>query len=131
MAHPTVADVMLTVPALHPASTTVGELRAFFADEHVHMALIVGDHDLLGTVERADLAMDLGDHAPVLEIASLDGRTIGPDVGVEDALETMRSAERRRLAVVGDDSGLVGLLCLKANGRGFCSDRDVSARAAG
>jgi hypothetical protein len=40
----------------------------------------------------------------------------------------MRRAGRRRLAVTSEDGRLLGLLCLKASGRGFCSDEDVAAR---
>jgi hypothetical protein len=35
------AEVMLTTPARHPLSATVGEIRDFFRDDHVHAALIV------------------------------------------------------------------------------------------
>jgi hypothetical protein len=39
----------------------------------------------------------------------------------------MNRDRRRRLAVTSDDSRLLGLLCLKANGSGFCSDADVAS----
>jgi len=42
----------------------------------------------------------------------------------------MSRTGRRRLAVVDDGGVLVGLLCLKRTGRGFCSDLDVASRAA-
>jgi hypothetical protein len=32
----TAAEVMLTTPARHPLSATVGEIRDFFRDDHVH-----------------------------------------------------------------------------------------------
>ena len=37
----TVAEAMLTTPVRHPLSATVGEIRDFFRDDHVHAALIV------------------------------------------------------------------------------------------
>jgi hypothetical protein len=43
----------------------------------------------------------------------------------------MRASGRRRLAVTSDDGTLVGLLCLKASGNGFCSDGDVASRRLG
>jgi len=124
----TVADAMVTHPAIHPPWTTVGELRALFEDEHVHMALIVLAGKLLGLVERADLAETAADWAPALSVARIGGRTVASETPLTEAREAMREAGRRRLAVTTDDSTLVGLLCLKATGRGFCSDDDVAAR---
>ncbi|HET7648183.1 MAG TPA: CBS domain-containing protein [Gaiellaceae bacterium] len=113
---------------MHRAAATVGELRAFFADDHVHVALLVSGRTLLGAVERADLLAATGDETPALELARLDGRTIAPDATLGAARAAMRRGGHRRLAVVGDGSRLLGLLCLKASGRGFCSDADVRSR---
>jgi predicted transcriptional regulator len=125
-----VADAMLTQPAVHPPWTTLGELRAFFRDDHVHMALLVDGGELLGTIERGDIAADLGDRAPALEVAELEQRVIAPDAALPEALSDMQRAARRRLAVTNGDSMLLGLLCLKESGRGFCSDADVRSRRA-
>lgn len=119
---------MVAAPAVHPPWTTVAELRAFFADEHVHIALLVDEGELVGTVERADLAAAGDDRAFALAIAELEDRTIPPDATLPAALAAMRRAGRRRLAVTAGDSTLLGLLCLKAGGDGFCSDEDVAAR---
>jgi hypothetical protein len=43
-------------------------------------------------------------------------------------VEMIAGGQRRR-AVVDDEGRLLGLLCLKASGRGFCADADVAARA--
>jgi hypothetical protein len=40
----------------------------------------------------------------------------------------MRQQGRRRLAVVDADGALLGLLCLKASGDGFCSDDGIASR---
>jgi len=40
----------------------------------------------------------------------------------------MQRTGRRRLAVVDGEGRLVGLLCLKASGSGFCSNEDVASR---
>jgi CBS domain-containing protein len=120
---------MVTSPTVHDASTTAARLRAFFDDEHVHAALLVDAGELVGVVERADLGSDLRDDAQAWTIARLDGRTIPPTATVQGAVESMKRTGRRRLAVVGEDGALLGLLCLKASGRGFCSDTDVRNRA--
>jgi hypothetical protein len=119
---------MITRPTTHRATTTVGELRAYFADDHVHMALLVDDGLLLGAVERPDLDSALDDRTHALELARLDGRTISPHAAIEVAQMDMRRSGRRRLAVTTRESALLGLLCLKRNGSGFCSDGDVSDR---
>jgi CBS domain-containing protein len=121
---------MLTRPSVHGPSATVRQLRAFFADDHVHIALLVSDGVLVGAVERSDLAAGVDDRAPARTVARLDGRTITPETAVEDALTGMRRAGRRRLAVTTSRGELLGLLCLKAKGSGFCSDDDVAARRA-
>jgi len=120
---------MVTCPTVHDPSTTAAQLRTFFDDEHVHAALVVDADKLIGVVERADLASDFSGDTQVRMIARLEGRTIEPTASVPEALETMKRTERRRLAVVGDDGALLGLLCLKASGDGFCSDTDVRTRA--
>jgi CBS domain-containing protein len=120
---------MVTHPTVHHPSTTVAQLRAFFDDEHVHAVLLVDADELIGVVERADLTAALTGDTQAETIGRLDGRTILPTASVPGAVEAMRRSERRRLAVVGDDGALLGLLCLKASGRGFCSDTDVRNRA--
>jgi CBS domain-containing protein len=124
-----VADAMMTHPAVHRPSVTVGELRAFFDDDHVHMALLVDNGEIVGIVERADLVAAKSDGLAAREFAALNGRTIAPGATLADAIASMKGGGRRRLAVTTEGSALVGLLCLKASGRGFCSDQDVDARS--
>jgi hypothetical protein len=121
---------MVTAPAVHDPWTTVAQLRAFFRDDHVHMALIVDRAHLLGAVERGDLVPTLSSQTPAREIARLHGRTIGREHLLSEALKTMMRDNRRRLAVISGDSTLLGLLCLKQSRRGFCSDADVRNRRA-
>ena len=129
MVSPIVADAMVTRPTVHPPSTTIAQLRAFFADEHVHMALLVEGDTLVGTVERADVEPLLHGSTPASAIAQLEGRTVRPDALLPEAVGVMTRDARRRLAVVDAESMLLGLLCLKANGLGCCSDADVGRRA--
>jgi predicted transcriptional regulator len=119
---------MLTCPRVHRPSSTVAELRAFFSDDHVHMALLVEGQKLVGTIERADLTSRISAEMPASTIARLEGRTISREAPLHEALDAMTRAGRRRLAVTSEDSTLLGLLCLKASGVGFCSDADVASR---
>ena len=57
-------------------------------------------------------------------------RVVSPGANLATVTQAMVALELRRLAVVDDHGQLVGLLCRKGSGRGFCSDDGVAARAA-
>jgi len=61
----TVEDVMVAAPKTMLPTATVAEARAFFADDHLHMALITRRGRLVGTLVRSDLA-ELGDDTGLL-----------------------------------------------------------------
>jgi hypothetical protein len=121
-----VADAMISCPKTHYLGTTADEIRAFFEDDHVHMALIVRtDRRLVTTIERADLSAG----PPVLTLAAefgtLTGRTAGPGQKLEAVTAGLLRERRRRQAVVDDCGRLLGLLCLKKDGSGYCSDDNI------
>jgi CBS domain-containing protein len=125
----TVVDAMLRSPRTCGPATTVAQARSVLADDHVHAVLVVDDARLLAVVERADL--DAAAPASLARDAGrLDGRVVGPTFDVEEVRLAMLAARHRRLAVVDSGGELLGLLCLKRSGTGFCSDADVAARAA-
>ncbi len=137
LADVTVAEAMVRHPKVHGAATTIGELRRILTDDHVHAVLIVAGRRLVTVIERADLIRANGadldtaagaDDRPAVSLGRLTGRVVAPAASAADALREMTSAGRRRLAVVDDDGALLGLLCLKRRGDGFCSDDDVRAR---
>jgi hypothetical protein len=128
----TAAEVMLTTPARHPLSATVGEIRDFFRDDHVHAALIVNPAGYLeAVVERDDIAEYQALDAAAAPLGRLAGRTVLPGASLAEVRRAMTAAGRRRAAVTSADGQLLGLLCLKASRAGFCSDQDVRARALG
>ena len=123
---------MLTAPVRHPLTATVGQIRDFFRDDHVHAALIVGPAGwLAAVVERGDLAPDQAPDAAAAPLGRLAGRTVPPGASLPGVQRAMNGSGRRRAAVTSTDGRLLGLLCLRASRAGFCSDQDVSARAAG
>ncbi len=126
----TVKDVMVTAPATMRPTATVADARAFFEDDHIHMALIASSGRLLGTLVRADLDDLDDDAAPALSRSRLDGRSVALDEPAEDVRVRLIAHGLRRLAVVDDAGALAGLLCLKRKLTGFCTDADVTARAA-
>jgi CBS-domain-containing membrane protein len=126
-----VGDVVVRAPKLHVPTASVADLLDFFADDHVHMALVVDDDGrLLTAVERPDLA-GADPTAPATGVGTLEGRTALAGDALDDVWAELRASGRRRLAVVDERGRVVGLLCLKHHGRGFCSDEDVRDRAAG
>jgi hypothetical protein len=128
----TAADVMLTTPARHPVSATVGEIRDFFRDDHVHAALVVSPAGYLeAVVERDDVAGYQALDAAAAPLGRLAGRTVPAEANLAEVRRAMTATGRRRAAVTSADGRLLGLLCLKASRAGFCSDQDVRARALG
>src|SRR5580692_436260 len=128
----TAAEVMLTIPARHPLSATVGEIREFFRDDHVHAALIVSPSGYLeAIVERDDIAECQALDAAAAPLGRLAGRTVPAEASLAEVRQAMTATGRRRVAVTSADGRLLGLLCLKASRAGFCSDQDVRARALG
>jgi len=118
-----VADVMLSHPKTLPANATVGDVRAFFENPKVMMAVLVDGDRFRGTIERDGLPPDAADDASALEYAPPDAPTISPDSGVEDALEALEGIESRRLVVLeADGTTLLGLVCLNSSRTHFCQD---------
>ena len=128
----TAAEVMLTIPARHPLSATVGEIRDFFRDDHVHAALIVSPAGYLeAVVERDDIAECRALDAATVPLGRLAGRTVPAGADLAEVCRTMITTGWRRAVVISADGQLLGLLCLKASRARFCSDQDVHARALG
>jgi CBS domain-containing protein len=125
----TVSEAMLRVPKVLGAGSRVGDAVALFQDDHVHAALVVdAEERLLVVVERADL-VGRSSEEQLTTVGQLGGRTVGAAADLKTAWLAMRGLGRRRVAVVDGPAGqLVGLLCLKRSGLGFCSDADVADR---
>lgn len=122
----TVADAMVTMPKTLPASIRVEEARAAFADPKVHLLLLTRGPRLTTTLTRADLVGVVA--GPVRWHGRTAGRVTAPGEPLAEVAAWMRRTATRRLAVIAEDDRLLGLLCLKADGSGFCSDTDVGAR---
>jgi CBS domain-containing protein len=124
-----VADAMVTIPKTHAPETTLGEICELFEDDHVRLALIVAaDGHLVTTIEREDLLRASSMFAPVAELGTLASRTARPSDSLALAIATLARKRRRRLAVVDDGGRLIGLLCLKRDRTGFCTDAGIRAR---
>ena len=127
---PLVADAMVTRPKTLGLQTTVDQVRVLFEDDHVHIALVVDlEGRLVTTIERSDIAPEVDGSALAAGVGTRAGRTIHPGRPLSEATSDLLSRGRRRLAVTDDRNHLLGLLCLKRSGLGYCSDNGVLARA--
>ena len=126
-----VADAMVTCPATHGPDSGLAKVLAFFEDEHHHMALIVApDGRLITTIERPDLSPVPPGTPSVTSLGTLAGRTAGPADPLAAATAALVRQGRRRLAVIDDSGRLLGLLCLKKDRTGYCSDEGIRQRSA-
>ncbi|NGN91838.1 CBS domain-containing protein [Nocardioides sp. KC13] len=120
----------MSIPKTLPHDASIEAAREVLEDAHVHMVLLTRGGELVGTITRDDLPDDCRSPGPALSIAVLQGRTVAPTETVAEVRGRMLARKQRRLAVVDDDHQLLGLLCLKRDHSGFCSDQGVRARAA-
>lgn len=129
-----VAEVMLRSPIVLEGAATVADVRTVLASSHVHMVLLTPTgrlgEPLLGTLVRDDLVAAGPAGGPALPHARLAGRTVGADLLADDVRRSMQASGQRRAAVLDADGLLVGLLCLKHHGGGFCTDAGVASRRA-
>lgn len=68
---------------------------------------------------------------PIARLGTLTGRAAGPADALVAATAMLLRQGRRPLAVIDDDGQLLGLLCLKKDGTGYCSDESIRERASG
>jgi len=124
-----VIDAMVRCPTTHGPEAGLEKVTAFLADDHHHMALIVApDGRLITTIERPDLSAAALGSQPVTTLGTLAGRVAGPADSLAAATAALARQGRRRLAVVDDSGRLLGLLCLKRDGTGYCSDEGIRQR---
>ena len=124
-----VDEAMITCPATHRLGSSLAEIGRFFQDDHVHLALVVApDGHLVTTINRADLAVRAASTTTAEACGTLAGRTVSPSDDLDAVAAWMTETAQRRAAVVDDSGKLLGLLCLKKTGTGFCSDQDIRQR---
>jgi CIC family chloride channel protein len=117
LAHLQVMDIMTRDPETIPADMPLSALlRRVERAGHSGFPVVDGDGALKGLITYAELrdAVAVAGHGTDFIIASDVMRpfqpVIGPDAAVDEAVEKMRSAGVRRLAVVGPRGGLVGIV---------------------
>jgi CBS domain-containing protein len=115
----TAADLMHRRITTLPASATVGELRAYFAESTSHkLALLVEGERYVGSLQVEAL-----DGAPDSEPAggyASRGETVPPDVPADLARERAMAMSSSRLPVVDAEGRLVGIIAINSRRDGFC-----------
>jgi CBS domain-containing protein len=115
----TAADLMHRRITTLPASATVGELRAYFAESTSHkLALLVDGERYVGALEPS--ALDgADDSAPARDFGS-PGETVAPGAPAGEARERALAMASSRLPVVDADGRLVGIIAINHTRDGFC-----------
>lgn len=113
-----VHEVMTGNPVTVDRQTSLAEAARVMRDASIGDVLVLDGGRLRGIVTDRDivvraLAEDRGPaDTTVGAICSTEPVTIGPDEHVDRAVEVMRRHALRRLPVVGEDGGLVGIVTL-------------------
>ncbi|HEY7077060.1 MAG TPA: CBS domain-containing protein [Solirubrobacteraceae bacterium] len=116
----TAADVVHTRVSTVPATATVGELRAYFAEsDSRQLALLVDGDRYAGSLSRADLPADADASAPAARLAR-QGPVIAPAAPAREAWEGALAQPSARLPVVDGDGALVGVVAINHARDGFC-----------
>jgi CBS-domain-containing membrane protein len=114
----TAADVVHRRMTTLPASATVGDLRAYFAEsESHHLAVLVDGARYVGSLTPADLPAD--DAAAAADFAR-PGPTIAASTPAGAARDAALADPSARLPVVDADGALVGVVAINDARDGFC-----------
>lgn len=114
---PAVREVMSTTLHTVSPATTVGEAVALMAQHRIGSTLVMEGHRLEGIFTERDTvrAISQSHDAPGHEVSSWmtrDPMTVGPDEGVESALNTMLEHGFRHLPVV-ENGEVIGIVSIR------------------
>jgi CBS domain-containing protein len=116
----TVADVMHRRLTTLPATTTVGELRAYFAaSTSRRMALLVDGERYVGWIAASAVPEGVDGGASAADYVIVEP-TISPQAPASSARDIALDGSILRLPVVDDAGALVGIVAITARRDGFC-----------
>jgi CBS domain-containing protein len=116
----TVADVIHVKFTALPASATVGDVRAWFAQSTSRrMAFIADDGRYAGSLTPADVAGEADPDRPALELAQV-GPTVSPDEPATTGRDLALRTDGRRVPVVDRDGTLLGVVAVTGDLQCFC-----------
>lgn len=116
----TVADVMHAKFTALPATSTVAEVRDWFAASTSRRQAFVADAGrYAGSLTPAQVAGDLDLGRPAVELAQ-EGRTIAPDAPATTGRDLALLTDARRVPVVDRDGQLLGVVAVTGDLQSFC-----------
>jgi CBS domain-containing protein len=116
----TVADITHTRFAALPASATVDDVRAWFAQSSSRRLAFVADGErYLGSLTPADVAGSADGDRLAVEGAQ-DGPTVAPEAPATSGRDLALLTESRRVPVVDADGRLLGVVAVTGDLQSFC-----------
>jgi CBS domain-containing protein len=109
---------MLRNPKTLPSDAPVSDVRALLENPSVQMVLLADGATFAGAI--TDVPPDAPPDQRALDFADREPDLIGPDEPESVAFARAAANRHRRVVVVGDDSKLLGLLCLNEARTRFC-----------
>ncbi|MEV0238083.1 CBS domain-containing protein [Nonomuraea sp. NPDC050786] len=112
----TVADVMTSHPATVEADQPVSVAAALMRDNDAGAVIVNDNGRMRGIITDRDITVRVvaagkAPETPVREACSPSVEAVGPDAGIDQAVQLMRSHAVRRLPVV-EDGRAVGIVSL-------------------
>ena len=113
--HKSIQEAMTPNPTTIEPTATAQEAATLMKSEDIGSLPIVEGDKLAGVITGRDLAIRIvaegrGTDTTVGEIASKDVVTVDPQQSIDEAARLMAEHQVRRLPVVEEDGGLVGIL---------------------
>lgn len=117
----TVSEVMISSPKTLPSTATVAEVRRAFERPNLRTVLLADDGRFAGLIERDGVPADAPDDVPAASYLEPTPRTATPDTPMSVAIDLLEGRSEPRLVVLDADGiTLRGLVCVSADGTGFC-----------
>lgn len=116
----TVADITHVKFTALPATATVADVRAWFAQSASRRLAFVADGErYLGSLTPEDVAGDAGDDRPAVDVAQ-DGPTVSPDAPATTGRDLALLTDSRRVPVVDVRGRLLGVVAVTGDLQSFC-----------
>ncbi|HEY7421513.1 MAG TPA: CBS domain-containing protein [Gaiellaceae bacterium] len=112
------SDLMLREPKTLSAEASVAEVREQLANPTVQMVLLADGGTFKGAV--TDVPAGASPRERALAYADAEAETISPHASADEAFERAAASPTRRVIVLDEEQGLLGLLCLNPSRTGFC-----------
>ncbi|HVF80150.1 MAG TPA: CBS domain-containing protein [Solirubrobacteraceae bacterium] len=125
----TVADITHAKFTALPATTTVDDVRAWFAaSPSRRQAFIADDERYAGSLTLDDLADEPDPARLAVEVAQ-KGPTVAPDAPATTGRDLALQTDARRVPVVDEDGRLLGVVAVTGDLQSFCGTGTASSSA--